>query len=341
MLLREHRLAAVHRRHRNPQIHSLGDYLIRGVLCRPFVHERVPEIHVLHAFSGRRRPRPFAALQQVKAFYQHQKVLCLLARIRVESDPAVFGRLYRRQLHAASRTAPSPFPMKLLRHLGIDGQRDDPRLGDGKVNMAASARLLSQSQGSDCSRRRVSPGCELRHSSASFNGRLVGAASERNRTALGLDGEFSPRRVRQGAVSAVRSDGADHQMRKLPRKVYFLGFSRGKIFHHDVGASQQISDMSILGRAQHRPLGGIEVTEQRAAVMPPRFCFWNAAGRRPSAHRVAVWPLHLHHIGSAVGQQLRGIRPRNVGREVQNSHAVKSAHRCIPSRCLLWFAALP
>ena len=326
------------------------------------MNERVPLVYVLHALAVRCRPRPLAALQQVKAFYQHQKILSLLTRVGVEAHPAVFGRLYRRKFHAAGGAAERSVFIHLLSHIRVDGQRDDAGFGYGEVNVTALPCLMRQCQSSHNRRGSVCACREIRHPPAGLDRRLVGTAPKSSGAALGLDGEFRPRSVSQRAVSAVRSDGADHQMRKLPGEVYFLGFSGRKVLHHDVSSRQETLDVLVLRFADDRPLGGIQIAEEGFGGFSVFSCFAGFFGRgrcgrfphpsfprqlvspqqplflwqpafprqppqpqllrsRPSSHRVAVWPLHLHHIGPAVGQQLRGIRASDVRREIQHPHA--------------------
>ncbi len=90
---------------------------------------------------------------------------------------------------------------------------------------------------------------------------------------------------------------------------------RRESFEHDVSRRDEVEDLGIVGCADDRSRAVVEEAEQRATFLGVD---GRAAGR-PPAQRITVGWLHLHDVGARFREQVRAVRARDPGGEVDDS----------------------
>src|SRR5204863_2753435 len=83
----------------------------------------------------------------------------------------------------------------------------------------------------------------------------------------------------------------------------------------DVGPGKEVLDVGAARCPSHRSFARVEVAEERRAVAR----VGRVARRGVRAERVAAGRLDLDHVDARVGEELRAVRPGDLGAEVDEA----------------------
>ncbi len=247
-------------------------------------------------------PGQTRVVEPVGATDEDDEVLELLGAVRREDHVPVARRFDGRHFDGATGAAQRRPTGETGEDGRIGGERDRHAVEHGHVDVAATA----VAGGGERGHGGVRPGQPLADAAAGRQWRAFGRASAAHRSARRLEGELRGRAVRPGSV---RTEGRDRHRDKVGVVPMEARGLVGTVGQDDVGARRMVGVV-----ARDRSLRRVQVLEETRARAP---------------HRVAPGPLHLHHVRTGVGQELRAVGAGDAGgpvKDAQVDHITGSAY---------------
>ena len=255
-------------------------------------------------------------VDEIAALHQHQEVAPLLVGDRAEADPPVGGGLDRRDLDRPSvrrrRAAEARDHRRERRHREVNG------LEHGEIDVLAPAGAPRAGDRGERADRGVAAGEPLAEAPARGERRPLDRAAGRRRPRPCLDRELRRRSV------APWPGPAEPRHRDERRRRIAPGHRRPVHSSHALDDDVRIRDEvqqrgAPVGRRpvdRDAALRRVEEAKEHAVLARRQL----RAGGRPAPHGIATRRLlHLDDIGPGVGEQLRGVRRRDVGRELDDA----------------------